>query len=112
MHFSHGRLYVERPHVLPILLQEGHEEINCQHNVRVQLVRFHGDVTDGYGQTQDLFHLELDGSLDGLHLFLHGLLVGECGGELASFVQTGSWRGMLPVSRVRAFTIDIFKLMY
>ena len=91
VHFSHGRLDVERPHVLPILLQEGYEEVDRQHDISVQLVGLHANVTDSNRKTQDFLHLEFDCSFDGLDLVLHRFLVRESSGEFTSFVQTGSW---------------------
>ena len=43
---SHGALDVEGAHVLPVLLQEGHQEVDGQMDVLDQLVLVHLDVAD------------------------------------------------------------------
>ena len=51
---THGALDVERAHVLPILLEQRHQEIDGETDIGGQVVRLHGDVADGDGQAQDL----------------------------------------------------------
>ena len=51
---AHRALNVERADVLPVLLEEGNQEIDGQTDVGRQIVGLHGHVTDGNGQTQDL----------------------------------------------------------
>ena len=60
---AHGGLDVQRLDVLPVLLEQGHEEVDCQVEVLDQLVLAHSHVTNGNGQAEDLLHLELDGAL-------------------------------------------------
>jgi len=79
---------VKRLDVLPILFEEGDEEVDAEHDVGEDLILVHVDVTDSDAQAQDLLELELDG---GAHL---GEFVGEVfvmgyrGGEFAGFGET------------------------
>merc|ERR1712066_1101668 len=59
----HGGLDVQGLDVLPVLLQERHEEVHGQVDVLDELLLGHPDVADSHGQTEDLLHLELDGGL-------------------------------------------------
>lgn len=87
---SHAGLDVQRADVLPVLLQQRHEEVDGQVNVLHQLVLAHVDVADGDRQAQDLLHLELDGGLDLVNLLGHRLGVSQQTGELAGLVQSGA----------------------
>lgn len=87
---SHAGLDVQRAHVLPVLLQQRHEEVDGQVNVLHQLVLVHVDVSDGDGEAQHLLHLELDGGLDLVDLLGHRLAVRQQTGELAGLVQSGA----------------------
>ena len=51
---AHGALDVERADVLPVLLEERHQEIDGETDVGGQFVSLHGNVADGDGQAQDL----------------------------------------------------------
>lgn len=51
---SHGALDVERSDILPVLLQQRHQEIHRQVDVVDQLILGHLDVTNGNSQTQNL----------------------------------------------------------
>ena len=51
---SHGALDVERADVLPILLEERHEEVDCENDVAAEVVLRHLHVTNTDGQTQHL----------------------------------------------------------
>lgn len=88
--WTHRGLDVQGAHVLPVLLQQGDQEIDRQANVLGELILLHVDVSNSDRQTQNLLHLELDGRLDLLDLSQHRLLVGEQTRELASLVQTGT----------------------
>ena len=61
---AHGALEVESAHVLPVLLQQGDEEVDAHLGVDVQLLVRHADVADGNTQAQHLLQLELDRRLD------------------------------------------------
>jgi len=87
---AHGALDVKRAHVLPVLLEKRHQEIDGQTDVGGQIVGLHGHVANGNGQTQDLLELELDGSLQLLDLGHHVVTVGDHGGEFTGLVQTGT----------------------
>lgn len=52
--FSHGALDVQSPHVLPVLLQKRHEEVDSQVNVVHKLIFCHLNVSDGNSQTEHL----------------------------------------------------------
>ena len=81
---AHGGLDVKGPHVLPVLLQQGDEEVHGEMHVLHQLVLRHGHVANSDGEAQNLLHLELDGRLQVLHLLLQVVAVGHQGRELTS----------------------------
>mmetsp|Transcript_38709 Transcript_38709/g.91706 ORF Transcript_38709/g.91706 Transcript_38709/m.91706 type:complete len:239 (+) Transcript_38709:172-888(+) len=87
---AHRRLEVEALDVLPVLLQERHEEVDRHLRVDKDLLVAHGDVPNGHAHAQDLLQLELDGGLDLVNLVLQGLVVGDEGGELAGLVEAGT----------------------
>mmetsp|Transcript_5183 Transcript_5183/g.5938 ORF Transcript_5183/g.5938 Transcript_5183/m.5938 type:complete len:237 (+) Transcript_5183:173-883(+) len=87
---SHGALQVERAHVLPVLLQKRHKEVDGLLHVLEELLVRVVDGADGDGEAQHLLHLELDSATDVEHLLLQRLVVGNESGELASLVETGS----------------------
>jgi len=80
---SHGGLNVDAVDVLPVLLQQGSEEVNGELDIDSDLLLGHLDVSDGDVEAHDLLHLELDGLLDLVHLSLHVLVSAEEGGELS-----------------------------
>jgi hypothetical protein len=106
--FTHGRLDVERPDVLPLddcqlkvldrcmgdeaylLLEKRDQEVDGQHGVLHDVVFGHVNVTDGDTETEDLLQLELDGRLDFGDLSGEVLGVGNGGGELSSLGKTGT----------------------
>lgn len=99
---AHGALDEQGAHVLPVLLQQGHQKVDRHHGVGGQLILGHGDVANGNTQTQDLLQLEFDGSTDFLHFGLQVVAVADGGGELASLVQTRTQKsGNLLDDRVR-----------
>merc|ERR1712236_31031 len=71
---SHGTLDEERSYILPVLLQQRHQEVYRQEDILSQFILGHLDMTDSDSQTEDLLHLELDGSLDVVD-FVHHLLI-------------------------------------
>lgn len=98
---AHRRLDVERLHVLPVLLEQRHEEVDAcggshqhspmrtngtrtQHDVGKDLVVGHLDVADGDTQAKNLLKLELDRRADLSDLVGEVLSVGDGRGELAS----------------------------
>ena len=83
LNFAHGGLDVEGLHVLPVLLQQGDEEVHGQVHVLSKLLLRHLHVADGDIQTENLLHLELDGGLEVEHLRLDVIGVGDQTGELA-----------------------------
>mmetsp|Transcript_16511 Transcript_16511/g.41197 ORF Transcript_16511/g.41197 Transcript_16511/m.41197 type:complete len:273 (+) Transcript_16511:142-960(+) len=85
---AHGGLDVQAAHVLPVLLEQGHQEVDGVADVGADLRVGHAHVGHGHTQAQHLLQLELDGGLGLVHLLLHGL--GDGGGELAGLVQTGA----------------------
>jgi len=87
---AHGRLDVKGLDVLPVLLEEGDEEVDAQHDVGEDLVLGHLDVTDGDTQAENLLELELDGRLDFDDLVSEVFSVRDGGGELASLGETGA----------------------
>ena len=85
---AHGSLNVEGLDILPVLLEEGDEEVDAQHGVGNELIISHFNVTNGDTQAQDLLELELDGSLGFFNLGRQIVGVGNGGGELTGLVQT------------------------
>jgi len=73
--------------ILPVFLQEGHQEVHGEPHVLDQLVLGHLNIAHSHAQAEDLLHLELDGGLQVVDLGLHVVGVGDHGGELASFVE-------------------------
>jgi len=88
--FSHGGFDVKGPDVLPVLLEEGDQKVDCKGEVLKKLVLGHFDMSDGNSQTQHFFQLEFDGAANLLCLGCQGIRVGDQGGELSGFVQSGS----------------------
>ena len=85
---SHGGLDVKGLHVLPVLLQQGDEEVHGEMDVLDELLLSHPDIADRHGQTEDLLHLELDGGLQVSDLGLQVVAVRHQGGELAGLTAT------------------------
>ena len=75
-------------HVLPVLLQQGDEEVHGEMDVLDELLLSHPDIADRHGQTEDLLHLELDGGLQVSDLGLQVVAVSHQGGELAGLRMT------------------------
>ena len=82
---------MEGLHVLPVLLQQGDEEVHGQVHVLSQLLLSHLHVADGDVEAENLLHLELDGGLEVEHLGLDVIIVGDEGGELASLSRSWCW---------------------
>ena len=82
--FAHGGLDVEGLDVLPVLLQQGHQEVHGQVDVLSQLLLCHLNVSNGNVKAENLLHLELDGGLKVKHLLGKVVAVGHQGGELTS----------------------------
>ena len=85
---THGGLEVQGLHVLPVLLEEGDEEVDGGLGVDEDLLLGLLDVADGDGEAEHLLELELHLGADGVHLVLEGLVVGAEGGELTGLVET------------------------
>jgi len=102
--FTHGRLDVERPDVLPLfhvsgdssirekltylLLEERDQEVDGQHGVLHDVVFGHVNVTDSDTEAEDLLQLELDGGLDFGDLSGEILRVRDGSGELSGLGET------------------------
>ena len=65
--------------VLPVLLQQRHEEVHSEMDVLHELLLCHADVANSHGQTENLLHLELDGGLQVHDLRLQVVAVGHQG---------------------------------
>ena len=74
--------------VLPVLLQQGHQEVHGQVDVLSQLLLSHLDIANGNIQAQNLLHLELDGGLQVSDFGLQVVAVGHQGGELSGLRLT------------------------
>ena len=80
---AHGGLDVEALHVLPVLLQQRHEEVHGQVDVLDELLLTHLHVAHGNAEAEHLLHPELDGGLEVKSLLLQVVVVGDEGRELA-----------------------------
>ena len=80
---SHGGLDVQGLHVLPVLLQQGDQEVHGEMDVLDELLLSHPDIADRHGQTEDLLHLELDGGLQVHDLGLQVVAVSDQRWELS-----------------------------
>jgi hypothetical protein len=80
---AHGGLDVQHLDVLPVLLQQRHQEVDGKLHVQGDITSGHGHVGNAQGHAHDLLHLELDGSLGGLDLLGQGVVLIEHGRELA-----------------------------
>jgi len=87
---AHGRLQMKRLHVLPVLLQQGDQEVDGQHGVGQKLIFGHLDVANGDTQAQDLLQLELDRGLQVVDLVPQVVAVGDGGREFTSLGETGT----------------------
>jgi hypothetical protein len=85
---AHGGLDVEDLDVLPVLLQQRHQEVDGELHIKDDLSGVHGHVSDGDGHAHDLLHLELDGSLLGINLLLHVVGLVKKGGKFTGLGQT------------------------
>jgi len=90
MDFAHGLLDVESLHVLPILLEQGDEEVNGHGDVDDDLVLSQTEMADGNSEAEHLLELELDSALDGVDLVEHVLARAKQSGKLAGLVETWS----------------------
>merc|ERR1719312_699193 len=87
LNWTHSRLDVQRLHVLPMLLQQAHQEVHSRMNISHKLVLCHGHVANSHGETENLLHLELDGRFQVSYLHFKIVAVSHKSGELASLVQ-------------------------
>ena len=78
--------------MLPVLGQEGDEEVDGHVDVGDDLILGHADVGNGDTHTKGFLtlQLELDGGLLGLDLLGYVLVGAQDGGELSGLVQSGS----------------------
>ena len=87
---AHGTLDIDLTNVLPLLLEQRGQKVGSQLGVDQDFLFRHGNVSDSNIQAHDLLHLELDGGLLFVNLFLHVFATGEQSGELTSLGQTRS----------------------
>jgi len=88
--WSHSALDVERADVLPVLLEERHQEVDSHLDVNDDLILGQVDVSDGDTKAKNLLKLELNSALDLGDLFFEGFGVGNKGGEFTGLVKSGS----------------------
>ena len=87
---GHSRFDVNRLDVHPALLEERSEEVEGHHDVLLEFLISHLDVTDGGGHAGNLLKLELASSA-GIHNFLvQGLVVSNDGRESLDSGEDGS----------------------
>lgn len=73
---------------MPVLLEEGDEEVDAQHGVGNEFIIGHLNVTNGNTQAKNLLKLELDGGSGFFNLGSQVIRVSNGGGELTGLVQT------------------------
>ena len=83
---GHSRFDVNRLDVHPALLEERSEEVEGHHDVLLEFLISHLDVTDGGGHAGNLLKLELDGSTGIIDLSSEVLVVSDDLGEHANSV--------------------------
>ena len=81
---SHGGLDVQTLDVLPVLLEQRHQEVHGQVNVLDQFLFSHANIADSDTQAENLLHLELDGGLQIQSLLLQVVVVGDQSWEFTS----------------------------
>mmetsp|Transcript_11676 Transcript_11676/g.22374 ORF Transcript_11676/g.22374 Transcript_11676/m.22374 type:complete len:243 (-) Transcript_11676:79-807(-) len=86
----HGRLDVDLANVLPLLLEKRRQKVGRELRVDDNVLLRHFHVSDGNVQAHDLLHLELDGGLDFVNLFLHVVSSSQESRELTGLGETGS----------------------
>lgn len=87
---AHRRLDKKGANILPVLLQERHQEVDGKHDVGGQLVFGHRDVADGNTNAENLLELELDRRLLLANLLRQVVRVAQRRRELAGLVETGT----------------------
>ena len=80
---AHGGLDVQALHVLPVLLQQRHQEVHRQVDILDELLLPHLHVAHGDAEAENLLHLELDGGLEVQGLLLQVVIVSDESRELA-----------------------------
>lgn len=85
--WTHGALDVQRANVLPVLLQQGNQEVGSHHDLVDNNVLLHLNVTNSNGKTKNLLQLELDGGLDVVDLGVKVVVVGNRSWELTGLGQ-------------------------
>jgi len=84
---SHGALEVQSLDVLPVLLQERHQEIDGNLHVGIHLHLLHLDVGASGTHGEHLLELELDGAANGVDLLDHVLSLLDESRELTHLVH-------------------------
>jgi hypothetical protein len=84
---AHGRLEVSRLEVLPVLLQQGDEEVDRQRRVLAELVGLHVDVANADAEGERLLELELDCGADVVGLLGEVVAEGDRRRELVEAVH-------------------------
>jgi len=87
---THGGFDVEGLDVVPVLLQEGNQEIDRHHAVVTEFIVAHGNVSDGDTHAQHLLELEFDVRLELSALLFDVIVVGDQSRELTGLVQAGT----------------------
>jgi len=90
MGFSHSSLDIKGFDVLPILLEEGNEEVDGHGDIDNQLIFGMSNVSNGNSDAKDFLQLKLHRAFHIRHFRFHILVGSEKGWEFASFVQTWS----------------------
>lgn len=90
LNLAHRSLEVESLDVLPVLLEQGNQEVNSDVDVGEELLLGHLDVADSNTKAKSLLELELDGGLNLINLLIHLLGVLDKTRELTGLVKTGS----------------------
>jgi hypothetical protein len=87
---AHGGLDVDLLDVLPLLLEQGSQEIQGHNDVLSDFLVVHGLVGDSDVKVSNLLQLPLDGSLDVIDLLLEWFVMGDWLWELTDSVKNWS----------------------
>jgi len=86
----HGALEVDGLEILPALLEQRHQEVDCHVGVLADLLLGHLDVADGAAEAEDFLELEAHGRLDLGDLLDEVVAGGDGRRELARAVHAGA----------------------
>merc|ERR1719329_861492 len=84
---AHGALHVQPLDVVPVLLEQGDEEVDGHERVLPQLIWGHIDMSNCHSQAQNLLQLELDVAANLCNLVLKVIICCQERWEFTGLVQ-------------------------